>query len=215
MSVYLGSQITCIFDKDKTKITDHSQVEQRSGQPTFFNLSDFGIKKVEVQFTAEQISTDGGLLFLKEVDENIGLIGRIAACLEDHRHQSYITHDIKSLLSQRIMQIAAGYEDANDCNDLRHDGVLKICCEKEDSLSAQPTMSRFENSVSTKELYKIPHAFADQFVASYAEQPEVIILDCDDTNAQAYGGSSLPCSTTIMADIALCHCIFTKGCPEN
>ena len=178
------------MNKDKTKITD-PQTEQNSGQQTLFNLSNFGNKKVEVQFTAEQISTDGGLLFLKEVDKNIGLIDRIAACLEDHRHQSYVIHDMKGLLNQRIMQIAAGYEDANDCNELRNDGVLKICCEKENSLSTQPTMSRFENNVSTKELYKISHAFADQFIASYAEQPEVIILDCDDTDAQAYGAQQL------------------------
>lgn len=179
------------MDKDKTKKTDQSQTEENSGQQTLFNLSNFRNKKVEVQFTAEQISTDGGLLFLKEVDKNIGIIDRIAACIEDHRHQSYVVHDIKSLLNQRIMQIAAGYEDANDCNDLRDDGVLKICCEKENSLSAQPTMSRFENSVSTKELYKISHAFVDQFIASYAVRPEVIILDCDDTDAQAYGDQQL------------------------
>lgn len=122
------------MDKDKTKITDPSQTEQRSGQPTLFNLSNFGSKKVEVRFTGEQISTDGGLLFLKEVDKNIGLIDSIAACLEDNRHQSYVKHNIKSLLSQRIIQIAAGYEDANDCNELRNDGVLKICCEKENTL---------------------------------------------------------------------------------
>jgi len=179
------------LNKDKTKTTDQLQTEQNSGQQTIFNLSNFGNKKVEVQFTAEQISTDGGLLFLKEVDKNIGLIDRIADCLEDHRHQSYVIHDMKSLLSQRIMQIAAGYEDANDCNDLRNDGVLKICCEKENSLSTQPTMSRFENGISTKELYKISHVFADQFIASYAEQPEVIILDCDDTDAQTHGGQQL------------------------
>lgn len=179
------------MDKDKTKKTDSSQTEENSAQQTLFNLSYFGNKKVEVQFTAEQISTDGGLLFLKEVDKNIGIIDRITTCLEDDRHQSYVIHDIKSLLNQRIMQIAAGYEDANDCNDLRHDGVLKICCEKENSLSAQPTMSRFENSVTNTELYRISHAFADQFIESYAQQPKVIILDCDDTNAQAYGSQQL------------------------
>ena len=68
-----------------------------------FNLSDFGNTKVEVQFTAEQISTDGGLLFLKEMDKNIGIIDRIAACLEYDRHQSYVVHDIKSLPTQLIM----------------------------------------------------------------------------------------------------------------
>lgn len=179
------------MDKYKTKTTVSKVSNQKSPQTSLFDLSNFRNKKVEVQFTTEQISTDGGLLLLKEVDKNIGLIDRIAACLEDGRHQSYVKHDIKSLLNQRIMQIAGGYEDANDCNSLRNDGILKVCCEKEISLSAQPTMSRFENSLSSKELYKISQAFADQFMASYTEQPEVIVLDCDDTNAQAYGDQQL------------------------
>ena len=177
--------------KYKTKSTVSTVRAQKRHQPTLFDLSDFGNKKVEVRFTTEQVSTDGGLLFLKEVDKNIGLIDGIAACLEDRRHQSYVKHDIRSLLSQRVMQIAAGYEDANDCNSLRHDGVLQVCCEKQGSLSAQPTMTRFENSLSSRELYKISRAFADLFIASYAEQPEVIILDCDDTNAQTYGDQQL------------------------
>lgn len=179
------------MDKDKTKNPQSLISNQEKTQPTIFKLSDFGNKKVEVQFSAEQTSTDGGLLFLKEVDKNIGLIENLTSCLEDNRHQGYVKHDFKSLLSQRIMQIAAGYEDANDCNNLRNDGILKICCDKENSLSSQPTMSRFENSISQKELYKMAQAFVDLFIASYAKEPEVIILDCDDTNAQSYGDQQL------------------------
>lgn len=175
------------MDQDKTKTTK-SQINL---QTSLFSLSDCGGKKVEVAFTTEQISVDGGLLLLKEVDKNIGLIDRITSCLTDNRHQSYVKHSIDSLVNQRVMQIAAGYEDANDCNELRDDGVLKVCCGKESSLSAQPTMSRFENSVSTKELYDIAQAFVDNFILSYAEQPKVIILDCDDTNAQAHGDQQL------------------------
>ena len=89
------------------------------------------------------------------------------------------------------MQIAAGYEDANDCNTLRNDGVLKVCCQTENRLSTQPAMSRFENSISNKELYKISQAFADQFIASYSKEPKVIILDCDDTAARVYGEQQL------------------------
>ena len=142
------------MDKDKIKKLSSNNFEQKNSQPTLFSLSGFGNKKVEVQFTTEQISSDGGLLFLKEVDKNIKLIDRIAHCLEDNRHASYVKHGINSLLNQRIMQIAAGYEDANDCNTLRNDGVLKVCCQTENSLSTQPTMSRFENSISNIELYK-------------------------------------------------------------
>lgn len=175
------------MDKDKTKENKNKNYHQTS----LFSLSNCGSKKVAVAFTTEQISTDGGLLLLREVDKNIGLVERISNCINDGRHQGYVKHSIKSLVNQRVFQIGAGYEDANDCNELRNDGVLKVCCEQEHDLSAQPTMSRFENSVSNKELYDIAVAFIDNFMASYDKQPEIIILDCDDTNAQAYGGQQL------------------------
>jgi len=89
------------------------------------------------------------------------------------------------------MPIAAGYEDANDCNTLRHDGVLKICAGQEQSLATQPTMSRFENRLGRKELYNMAKAFVDNFIASYSSQPGAIILDCDDTCAVLYGQQEL------------------------
>src|SRR5699024_10157938 len=138
------------MDEDKTKNLHPTISDQEKSQPTLFQLSDFSGKKVEVLSSAEQTSTDGGLLFLQEVDQNVGLTEKLTSCLEDERHQSYIEHDYKTRVSQRVMQIAAGYEDANDCNTLRGDGVLKICCGKENSLSTQPTMSRFENDISPK-----------------------------------------------------------------
>jgi|GEM_PF-2759306 len=91
------------MDEDKTKNLHTTISDQEKFQPTLFQLSDFGGKKVEVQFSAEQISTDGGFLFLKEVDQNIGLIEKLIFCLEDERHQSYIEHDYKTLVSQRVM----------------------------------------------------------------------------------------------------------------
>ena len=95
------------------------------------------------------------------MDKNIKLIDRITYYLEDNWHASYVKHGINSLLNQRIMQIAADYEDANDWNTLRNDGVLKVCCQTENCLSTQPTMSRFENSISNKELHKISKAFTE------------------------------------------------------
>jgi hypothetical protein len=98
-----------------------------SAQPHLFNLSDIKRKKVEVKFTMEKTSNDGGLLLLREVENQIGLINGLANCIKDERHQSYVEHSIKSMLSQRVMQIAAGYEDANDCNVLNDDEILKLC----------------------------------------------------------------------------------------
>ena len=139
------------MDKYKNKNTNN----KNNSQATLFSLSDFGKKNVEVEFTTEQISSDGGLLFLKEIDNNIGLIDRMVSCIVDNRHQSYVIHGTKNLLNQRIMQIASGYEDANDCNSLRDDGVLKVCCDSENSLSSQPIMSRFE---ATKKNVKRYHS---------------------------------------------------------
>lgn len=159
--------------------------------PALFNLSDFNKKKVEVRFNAEHVSNDGGLLLIKEVEHQIGLIKDLASCINDIRHQSYIEHGVEEMLRQRIMQIAAGYEDANDCNTLRNDGILKVCSGKEKTLASQPTMSRFENQLGQKELYNMAKVFIDQFIASYASQPKVIILDCDDTSAILYGQQEL------------------------
>lgn len=75
--------------------------------PTLFNLAEFNHKKVEVRFNVEQISTDGGLLLLNEVDNQIGLIDRLSACINDTRHQGYVKHTVVAMLSQQIMQIAA------------------------------------------------------------------------------------------------------------
>ena len=159
--------------------------------PTLFNLSDFEKKEVEVRFSAEQTSHDGGLLLLREVERQAGLVAHLANCLEDKRHQGYVRHTVERMLKQRIFQIAAGYEDANDCNSMKNDGVLKICSGGQGALSSQPTMCRFENSVSTRELYEMAKAFVDTFLASYAEPPEVIVLDCDDTDALTYGQQEL------------------------
>ncbi len=160
-------------------------------QAQLFNLSGLGSKKVEVKFTMEETSNDGGLLLLREVENQIGLIRGMANCIKDERHQSYVEHGIGSMLSQRVMQIAAGYEDGNDCNTLRNDGILKICANQEKPLAAQPTISRFENKVNAKELYKIAQLFVDQFIASYASEPKIVILDPDDTNSLTYGQQEL------------------------
>ena len=159
--------------------------------PTLFELSPLLKKPIEVSFTAEKISSDAGWLLLKEVEENIGIIDAIAGCVDDERHQSYVHHSLHSIISQRVFQIAAGYEDANDCDTLRDDAILKMCSGKLPEtggiLASQPTMSRFENKPSRKELYNMTVAFVDIFVKSYAMTPPVIIIDCDDTNINAYG----------------------------
>jgi hypothetical protein len=169
----------------------HKDTNKIDNQQTSLNLSSVHKKSIELSYSGEKISSDGGLLLLKEVENQINIVRNFSACINDQRDQRYIEHTIESIVSQRVFQIASGYEDANDCNMLRSDAVIKLCSnqlpETGLDLSSQPTMSRFENSVRRSELYQIAKMFVLNFINSYESEPPVIIIDPDDTNHTAYG----------------------------
>ncbi|RQV98897.1 IS1380 family transposase [bacterium] len=149
-------------------------------------------KKVIADFNGGNVTSDAGLLFLREIEKKTGIIDRIASVLHDPRHPGYVKHDLHTLLRQRAYQIIAGYEDANDSDQLRHDPVFKIVCDQMDTpLASQPTISRFENTFSRKDLYRIAEAFIDTFIVSYKKTPQAIILDLDDTPDFTYGHQQL------------------------
>jgi hypothetical protein len=154
-------------------------------------FKDFFHKKIEVDFNGGEVSSDAGWLFLREMESKIGIISKIANIIGDKRHPGYTRHSIFQLLTQRVFQISSGYEDANDCNELRNDPILKIACEKEESLASQPTMCRFENMPTRAVLYRIAQAFLEVFIASYAKPPEAIVIDMDETEDETYGHQQL------------------------
>jgi len=133
-------------------------------------------KNVELSFSGERISSDGGPLLVREVNRQIGLIEQISNCITDNRDQRYIDHTIEELVSQRAYQIAAGYEDCNDSDELRHDQIFKTCVgrlpQTGKDLGSQPTMSRLENSISWRDLYNIGKAFVSHFMESYSSAPD-------------------------------------------
>ena len=116
---------------------------------SFANISG---KKIEADFDGGATTSDGGALLLRQAEARTGIVDRIVGAISDRRHQSYIDHTYTDLVRQRVFQIACGYEDANDSNDLRSDPGLKTACERlpltGDDLASQPTMSRLENSVT-------------------------------------------------------------------
>jgi len=164
---------------------------KKHNQKELFPLTGYKNKRVHASFTLEDTSHDGGLLLLNEVAKKTGLLHQLADCITDTRHQSYVTHSFDALIQQRVMQIAAGYEDANDCNSLKEDGILKYCTQNQSSLGTQPTMCRLENHPGAKTLYQMGKVIIDNFISSYAEAPKIIILDCDDTSAITYGQQEL------------------------
>jgi len=149
-------------------------------------------KKIIADFNGGEITSDAGLLFLREIESNIGIIKDVAGVLPDTRHQGYIKHSMMEMLTQRVFQIAAGYEDANDSNTLRHDPVLKLACNRlDEALAGQSTMTRFENGFGILTQYRIAKAFVDSFIRSYKNPPKAIMLDIDDTEDKTHGSQQL------------------------
>jgi len=167
------------FDSMSAKVTSPLQ------------LAPLGDKAIFLDFDGGRLSSDGGLVLLGDPDEQLGLTRQLAAVLRDRRDPRRIDFTLHDLLKQRVLQIAAGYEDANDANTLRHDPIFKVLLghnpESGAPLASQPTMSRFENSVSRTELYRLARVFVDQFIASYTCPPRLIVLDFDDTEDPAHG----------------------------
>ena len=152
-------------------------------------------KKVEADFDGGCLTQDGGMLLLRRAEAAVGVVKRMVAALRDRRHPSYIDHTCEDLLRQRVFQIACGYEDANDSDELRGDPALKTACERAPrtgaDLASQPTLSRWENRVSRTDLYRLARSLLDTFLASYPKPPKKIILDIDDTEDITHGAQQL------------------------
>jgi hypothetical protein len=161
-------------------------------QPAPLPLVPVGGKAVDLDFDGGRLSSDAGLVLLKDIDAPLGVTRNLAAVLSDPRDPRRLNVTLEDLIKQRVFQIAAGYEDANDANTLRDDPIFKLMLDRLPEsgapLASQPTMSRFENRISRTELYRMALEWLHQFIASYATPPKVIVLDVDDTEAPVHGG---------------------------
>lgn len=160
-----------------------------NGLPLTF--SRLGRRKIHADFNGGAISSDAGGLLLREVDQRIGLIDAIAESIPDQRQPAKVTHDLRTMLAQRIFAIALGYEDGNDHNDLRHDPLLQLVTgrgiDPEEPLASPSTLCRMENDVPREALTRFAAVFVDQFIASYDTPPAEIVLDFDATDDPVHG----------------------------
>ena len=128
---------------------------------------------VTMRFDAPQISSDGGAVLLRQVDDRLGLSAWVAAALPDERCPQRVIHDRREQVRQRLYQIALGYEDCNDATQLRHDPVLKAVCDREpdedQGLSSQPTLSRLEKAVDMASVKRLIEGLEDSWVAELDE----------------------------------------------
>ena len=136
-------------------------------------------KTVRADFNGGELSSDFGALLIRETALRSGLISRLVQSIKDKRHQSYVDHPIQDLLMQRVLQMACGYQDANDSNHLRKDPMFKLAAGRsplnaEAHLASAPTYSRLGKGLSRKDIYNLAHAFAEHFLCSYKKPPKLI-----------------------------------------
>lgn len=152
-------------------------------------------KKVTAAFDGGRLTSDGGVLLLAQAERQFGLAARLAACIADPRDQARVVHDLGDILRARMLAIACGYEDADDLDTLRHDPGFKLALGKlpggATGLASQPTMSRWENAPTTRELVRMTGSLVDLYCASYPAPPVAVTLDIDETVDIVHGGQQL------------------------
>ena len=161
----------------------------------FPGLSPVGRHEISTRFDGGSLSSDGGVLILREIEKRLNFAGMVASCLFDKRDARRTVHDYTTMIRTRMFAIACGYEDCDDLDELRHDPALKIACERlpesGPALASQPTLSRLENTPSWRELGRMGLALIDLFCDSFSAVPGHIVLDIDDTTDRTYGDQQL------------------------
>ena len=152
-------------------------------------------KAVRVAFDGGRLTSDAGVLLLADIERRLGLAERLARCIQDPRSPERVHHTLPEMIRFRVLLIAAGYPDANDCDHLRTDPAFKMAVgrlpESGPDLCSQPTMCRLENLPTATALKRMMAAMVDLFCDSFAEVPRRVVLDIDDTCDPAHGRQQL------------------------
>jgi hypothetical protein len=146
-----------------------------------------GRRVIEANFDGGDISSDGGLLLLRQVDERIGLTRAVATVLEDARDPERITHPLRDLVAQRVYALCAGYEDLNDHDRLRQDLLLRTAVGRVDELASSPTLCRLENRATRAQVVALNRVLVEQFIAQHHTPPHELILDVDASDVPLHG----------------------------
>jgi Transposase DDE domain group 1 len=162
--------------------------------PLLPGLSPVQGKAVIARFDGGRLSSQGGLLALREIERRLGVADRLAGCLKDPRAPERVGHRLAEIIRFRMLMIAAGYEDGNDADTLRRDPMFKLALDRlpsDDELCSQSTISRLENLPDVRALLRLGRALIEQYCASFRQVPQRIILDVDDTFDRVHGEQQL------------------------
>jgi len=147
-----------------------------------------GKTSISLDFSAEEISSDGAVLLLEKLERKHRLIRYFSNYIPDNRHPLRIVHSIEKLLKQRVFTLMQGYEDANDVTYLKNDPLYQDVLDGE--MASQPTLSRFENSLDKQSIFDLCHAWVDRYVSSLKGR-KGIVIDIDSTDDPTHGKQQL------------------------
>ena len=167
-------------------------MSEQTVEQTAFDF--FSRLPVVVEPTEAQLSSDVGILPLRQFDDQIGFTERFISCLNDPRDPDQIDHTCGEMARQRLYGILAGYVDCNDHDALRGDPVFKIVSGRapaDDDLASQPTLSRFENAVDIPSLWRLHDFFIDDFIRSFDRPPSFLTVDLDAVDDACHGQQQL------------------------
>src|SRR3954464_5033435 len=157
-------------------------------------LSSFADKPIIAVFDADGFSASGGLLTLREIEQRLSLAPHLAAHILDPREVTQVVHPIADIVRFRMLMIAAGYEDGNDADVLRHDPMFKLAMGRlptSEPLCSQSTISRLENLPDKRTLLRMGYGMIDFYCDSFRQVPRRIVLDIDDHFDAAHGEQEL------------------------
>ena len=144
-------------------------------------------RRIEAGFSGGDITSNGGVLLLRQADRVLGLTERVAKALCDPRRKASCRHDALSIVRQRVYSLALGYEDLNDHDELRRDLALQTAVESDRALASSSTLCRFEQRAGRAEAVRLHEVLVEQFIASYPRPPRRLILDFDATDDRVHG----------------------------
>lgn len=146
-----------------------------------------GRRVIEANFQGGAISSDGGLMLLRQVDRRLGLSQAVASALHDPRDPERITHTLGELIAQRLYGLCSGYEDLNDHDRLRHDPLLQTAVGKDSELASSPTLSRLETRATRADILALNRILVEQFILAQPQTPKELILDIDASDVPLHG----------------------------
>ena len=146
-----------------------------------------GRRVVEGRFDGGSMTSDGGVMLLGQADRKLGLLDAAARCIPDPRNPLLVKHAVRDMLRQRVYGLALGWEDLIDHGSLREDVAMQTAIGVEREVASAPTLCRLENWADKRTAWRLHQVLVDQFIASFKQAPQELVLDFDATDNPLHG----------------------------